>query len=42
MSKKIDLAVSAFDEAGIIGEGTHTRFIVDKERFEQRAATKMK
>ncbi|WP_312641834.1 thioesterase family protein [Hydrogenoanaerobacterium sp.] len=40
--KKIDLAVSAFDEAGIIGEGTHTRFIVDKERFEQRAATKMK
>lgn len=25
--------IAARDEAGIIGEGTHTRFIVDRERF---------
>lgn len=40
--KKIDFTVQAFDESGVIGEGTHTRFILNKERFEQKAAAKLK
>lgn len=36
--KKIDFAVSASDERGVIGEGTHSRVLVDHQRFEQRAA----
>lgn len=38
--KRVDFKVSAYDEAGLIGEGTHTRFIVFKEKFEQKATTK--
>lgn len=33
--------VSASDECGIIGGGTHTRVIVDKDRFEKKAASKL-
>lgn len=29
----LTFAVKAWDEKGIIGEGTHTRFVVDRERF---------
>ena len=32
--------VKAFDEAGLIGEGTHQRAVVLKERFEEKAAAK--
>lgn len=32
--------VKAFDEAGLIGEGTHHRAVVLKERFEEKAANK--
>lgn len=35
--KKVDFTVTASDERGLIGEGTHSRVIVTKERFEQKA-----
>ncbi|MFI3318594.1 MAG: thioesterase family protein [Rikenellaceae bacterium] len=31
--RKITFNVGAVDEDGIIGEGVHTRFIVDREKF---------
>lgn len=31
--RKLTFAVKAWDEKGTIGEGVHTRFIVDRERF---------
>ena len=31
--KKLEFIISAFDENGLIGEGTHSRFIIDKEKF---------
>lgn len=31
--RKLEFVVKAWDEVGTIGEGRHTRFIVDKERF---------
>ncbi len=31
--KRLVFRVTAYDEAGKIGEGTHERFIVDNERF---------
>jgi len=33
--------VRAFDDAGLIGEGTHERFIVDNEKFMERTASKL-
>lgn len=38
--KILTFHVAAYDEAGLIGEGTHQRAIVDKERFEQKAQAK--
>ena len=31
--RKLTFVVEASDEGGVIGKGTHVRFIVDKERF---------
>lgn len=31
--RRLTFAVKAWDEKGIIGEGEHTRFVVDRERF---------
>ena len=31
--RRLVFRVAAYDEVGIIGEGTHERFIIDKERF---------
>ena len=31
--RRLTFAVKAWDEKGTIGEGTHTRFVVDRERF---------
>ena len=31
--RRLEFKVVASDDAGVIGEGEHTRFIVDKERF---------
>lgn len=35
--RRLLFAVKAYDEAGLIGEGTHERFIVWNERFQQKA-----
>lgn len=34
--RKLVFEVKAWDEKGLIGEGTHTRFIVNKEKFMQK------
>lgn len=39
--KRIEFKVSAFDEKGLIGEGTHERFIITDERFLAKAARKL-
>lgn len=31
--RRLLFAVRAYDEAGLIGEGTHERFVVDMEKF---------
>ena len=31
--RKLKFKVSASDEGGLIGEGEHLRFIIDKEKF---------
>ncbi len=31
--RKLVFAVKAFDASGVIGEGTHVRYIVDREKF---------
>ena len=38
--RRLVFAVSVFDEAGKIGEGTHERFIVDVEKFQAKANAK--
>ena len=40
--RRIVFNVKTFDECGSIGEGTHERFIVDVEKFRERAYTKKK
>ncbi len=39
--RSITFSVKAFDEAGLIGEGTHNRVVVPKARFEQKAQAKL-
>ncbi|MBQ2577582.1 MAG: thioesterase [Lachnospiraceae bacterium] len=38
--RKLTFAVKVYDEAGLIGEGVHQRFIIDKERFLAKAEKK--
>lgn len=38
---KIVFEAKVFDGAGLIGEGTHERFIVNKEKFTQKAEAKI-
>lgn len=38
--RKLEFAVRAFDECGPIGAGTHSRFIVDREKFTAKANSK--
>ena len=38
--KRIVLNVTAYDEKGLIGKGTHERFIIQNERFVQKAQRK--
>lgn len=35
--RKLSFAVTAQDEKGLIGEGTHIRYIVNREKFLQKA-----
>lgn len=39
--KKISFSVTAFDEAGPIGKGTHERFIIKPERFLAKTQAKL-
>lgn len=39
--KRIELKVSAYDEKGLIGEGTHERFIITNDRFVAKAGRKL-
>lgn len=38
--KRLVFEVKAFDEAGLIGEGTHERFIIEREKFMEKAESK--
>lgn len=39
--RKLVFDVQAFDEAGLIGQGTHERFIIDSEKFFAKAKKKL-
>ena len=39
--KRMEFQVTAYDEAGLIGSGTHERFLVNDERFLGKAARKL-
>lgn len=39
--KRLVLKVAAYDEKGLIGQGTHERFIIADERFLTKAAKKL-
>ena len=38
---KISFKISAYDEAGLIGEGTHDRYIVTSQRFLDKTYSKL-
>lgn len=38
--KALTFSVTAYDEAGVIGKGTHNRFIISVEKFLAKAAKK--
>ena len=38
---RLEFKVAAYDEKGLIGEGTHERFIITDERFLGKAAHKL-
>ena len=38
--RKLTFRVEAKDEKGIIGKGTHERFIIDNEKFQAKANQK--
>ena len=35
--RRLVYRVTAWDEAGVVGEGTHTRFVIDIEKFQAKA-----
>ena len=39
--RKLEFKVEVFDNAGLIGRGTHTRFTVDAERFVSKTYAKL-
>ena len=38
--RKVSFEVAAFDEAGLIGKGTHDRFVVNAEKFTAKTNAK--
>ena len=40
--RKLTFKVKVYDEQSLIGEGTHERFIVDNDRFLQKAKSKIR
>lgn len=39
--RRLVFSVKAYDEAGLIGEGTHERFIIDSEKFTAKCRSKL-
>ena len=39
--RALTFSVKAYDEAGLIGEGEHERFIIFEEKFQKKAIDKM-
>ena len=39
--RRLVFHVEAFDEKGLVGEGTHERFIIQNEKFQQKADSKL-
>lgn len=39
--RRLVFALEAFDEKGLIGEGTHERFVIDTERFMTKCRSKL-
>ena len=39
--RRLVFDVQAFDEAGLIGQGTHERFVIENEKFFQKACRKL-
>ena len=39
--RRLVLNVEACDEKGLVGEGTHERFIIQTEKFQQKADSKL-
>ncbi len=40
--RRLVFKVAAYDECGLIGEGVHERFLIDKDKFQQRVNAKLK
>ena len=40
--KRLDFEMEVFDNAGLIGKGVHTRYIVDAEKFFAKTYAKLK
>ena len=38
--RRIVFSVRAYDECGLIGEGTHERFVIDTDKFQQKTNAK--
>lgn len=38
--RRLVFKVAAYDEAGLVGEGTHERFVVNNEKFQSKADSK--
>ena len=38
--RKLTFGVKVYDETGIVGEGTHQRFVVENEKFMKKADSK--
>jgi len=39
--RKLTFKIEAYDEAGLIGKGTHERFVVENEKFQGKANRKL-
>ena len=39
--RRLVFKVAAYDEAGLIGKGTHERFVVQNEKFQTKANNKL-
>lgn len=40
--RRLVFSVKAYDECGLIGEGSHERFIIDMDRFQAKTDSKLK